>query len=123
MGLDWPHFWVAVDAHDRVVGCAQVKPHGDGTQELASVAVRPGWRGEGIASKLIARLQELQDPPLWLTCRSSLVPFYRRFGFVEVQDDSVMPRHFRRIRRLMNGVMKILPRSEYLAVMKWSAPA
>jgi len=48
-GLDWHHFWVAVDAQDSLLGCGQLKPHGDGSLELASIAVQPQQRGKGIA--------------------------------------------------------------------------
>lgn len=120
MGLSWPQFWVAVDADERIVGCAQIKEHREGARELASVAVRRPWRGNGIASALIRRLVAESEPPLWLTCRSSLIGFYRRFGFNEVADDQQMPRILRRVRRLVNGVFQLLPRGEYLAVMTWS---
>lgn len=119
MGLDWPRFWVAVDDQERIVGCAQVKEHGDGARELASVAVRPEWRKRGVASDLIRHLMAEHGPPLWLTCRSSLTGFYTRYGFIEVTDDQVMPRLLRRVRRLMNGVFRLLPKGEYLAVMVW----
>ena len=36
--LGWPRFLVAEDG-GRVVGVAQIKPHGDGSRELASLAV------------------------------------------------------------------------------------
>jgi N-acetylglutamate synthase-like GNAT family acetyltransferase len=120
MGLDWPRFWVAVDGQDWIVGCAQVKEHGDGARELASVAVRPAWRRRGVAADLVRHLMELHGPPLWLTCRSSLTEFYARFGFREVDEDPEMPRLLRRVRRLMNGVFRLLPKGEYLAVMVWS---
>ena len=42
LGLDWRRFVVAVDEEGAVIGCGQVKPHGDGTRELASIAVAPG---------------------------------------------------------------------------------
>ncbi|HSR48163.1 MAG TPA: GNAT family N-acetyltransferase [Anaerolineales bacterium] len=119
LGLDWPRFLVAVDSKNRILGCAQVKEHGDGSRELASVAVRPPWRGQGIAAAMIRRLIQDNAPPVWLTCRSTLTPFYRRFGFEEVEDDGQMPRLLRRVRRLMNGVFHLLPNGEYLAVMAW----
>lgn len=119
MGLNWPRFLVAVDSQDRIFGCAQVKEHADGLRELASVAVRPAWRGRGVATALIRRLMEENDPPLWLTCRSSLIPFYRLFDFAEIEDNTSLPRRLRRVRRLMNGVFHLLPSGEYLAVMVW----
>ena len=46
-GLDWRRFVLAVTPEEALIGCGQVKPHGDGTQELASIAVVPSWRGRG----------------------------------------------------------------------------
>ena len=39
MGLDWRRFTIARSAQGVLVGCGQLKPHGDGTVELASIAV------------------------------------------------------------------------------------
>jgi len=82
--LDWHRFLVAIDPEGRLVGCGQVKPHADGSRELASIAVRPRWRGRGVAGEIIRRLMAQEGPPLWLMCRSDLAGFYRRFGFVPV---------------------------------------
>src|SRR3989304_5329525 len=46
-GLDWRRFQVAVDPGGRLVGCGQVKPHADGSRELASIAVPPKGRIDG----------------------------------------------------------------------------
>ena len=43
-GLDWRRFVVAEDQNGEFVGCGQVKPHRDGSQELASLAVAEAWR-------------------------------------------------------------------------------
>ena len=39
--LDWRRFIVAEDENGSVVACVQVKPHGDGSRELASLVVLP----------------------------------------------------------------------------------
>ena len=117
-GLDWRRFLVAVDDGDRLLGCGQVKPHGDGSREVASIAVRPAWRRVGVASAIIRDLLRLHPPPLWLTCRSSLTGFYGRFGFEEVLLTEAMPRYFRRIVRLVR-IAGRLGAGEHLAVMIW----
>ena len=50
MALDWRRFLVVVDEQHRVIGCGQVKPHADGTRELASLAVVPEWQRQGIGT-------------------------------------------------------------------------
>jgi len=81
LGLDWRRFVVVPDGNGRVIGCGQIKPHRDGSWELASVVVAPTWRGQGVARAVIEHLLTGSPRPLWLTCVSPLVPFYTRFGF------------------------------------------
>ncbi len=118
MSLDWEHFVVAVDEEGRLVGCGQVKRHKDGSRELASIAVEEVWRQRGIASGLVADLQDRHGPPLWLTCQSSLVTLYQRFGFDEVSDPEMLPRYFRKVLRLVR-MFRWLGPGERLAVMLW----
>jgi N-acetylglutamate synthase-like GNAT family acetyltransferase len=118
--LDWRRFLVAVDGENRLVGCGQVKPHADGSRELASIAVRPKWRMRGVASEIIHRLKTEVGPPLWLMCRSDLTEFYRRFGFVSIVDAGQMPRYFRRVYRLAAAAARVLPGDNPMAVMMWN---
>jgi N-acetylglutamate synthase-like GNAT family acetyltransferase len=118
-GLDWRRFLVAVDAGGRLIGCGQVKPHADGSRELASIAVRPSGRRRGLASQIIRRLMTEAGHPLWLMCRSDLAGFYRRFGFVSIEDPQRMPRYFRRVYRLAAAAARILPGDNPMAVMMW----
>ncbi len=111
-GLRWQRFLVAVAPDGQVIGCAQIKPHADGSRELASVVVDPAWRGRGVARALIKRLLETNTPPLYLTCRAALGDFYARFGFHTVPREE-MPRYFRRIARLAGFV------DVPLLVMRW----
>ena len=53
MGLDWRRFIIAVDKDDHLVGCGQVKQHKDGSLELASIAVQPDWRKQGVARAIV----------------------------------------------------------------------
>ena len=117
--LDWRRFLVAVDEAGKLIGCGQVKPHRDGSRELASIAVRPKWRRRGLASEIIRRLMAEAGPPLWLMCRADLAAFYRRFGYVAVEDPTAMPTYFRRVYRLATAAGRLLPGDAKMAVMKW----
>jgi N-acetylglutamate synthase-like GNAT family acetyltransferase len=119
--LDWQRFVVVIDRQGKLVGCGQVKPHSDGSRELASIAVRPKWRRRGLASEVIRRLMADAGPPLWLICRSELAGFYRRFEFVSVNDPDRMPRYFRRVYRLATTAARFLPGDNPMAVMQWGA--
>ena len=93
-GLDWRRFIVAVDEAGRLVGCGQMKPHRDGTRELASIAVQPERQGQGIGHALIERLLTQNPRPLYLMCRANLEPYYRKFHF-QVVNSKEMPRSYR----------------------------
>ena len=99
MGLDWRRFIVAETTDGQFAGCAQLKPHGDGSVELASLAVVPAMRGQGLAGTLIHRLSGEAPRPLYLTCRSPLGVFYEKFGF-SVVEQARMPRYFKRLSRI-----------------------
>jgi len=119
-GLDWERFVLAESAREGVIGCAQIKPHRDGSQELASLVVASEWRGQGVARMIIERL--LRDHPgeMYLMCRSSLGPLYKKFGFREVEQDE-MPKYFRLIKRLSRVVEVLQREGETLLVMKREA--
>lgn len=117
--LDWRRFLVAIDRQGKLIGCGQVKPHRDGSRELASIAVRPKWRSRGVASEIIRRLMAEAGPPLWLMCRSHLAGFYLRYGFVSFRDEARMPRYFRRVYRLASVAARLLPGDNPMAVMAW----
>jgi amino-acid N-acetyltransferase len=116
-GLDWERFLVAESRQGEVIGCVQIKPHRDGSCELASLVVAPEWRGQGIARALIERFLAEHPGEIYLMCRSSLGPLYEKFGFRAIEE-AEMPKYFQRIKRLTR-IMDIL-RSEgvHLLVMK-----
>lgn len=116
-GLDWRRFLVAVSLQGEVIGCGQVKPHRDGSQELASIAVHPGWRKRGVARSLVAELCAAHPGDLYLMCRAELGSMYEKFGFRRLALEE-MPLYFQRISRLA-GLLELL-RSEGsgLLVMK-----
>ena len=121
-GLDWRRFILAVNAEGQVIGCGQVKMHHERTglvlRELASIAVRPAWRGQGVASAVIDNLLAAHAPPIYLTCRASLGPFYERFGF-QIAHEALMPAYFRRVNRLMRALQRMRLVHEELLVMVW----
>ncbi len=105
-GLDWQRFLVA-DADGQVVGIGQVKPHPDGSRELASIAVIPERQRQGIAHQVIKALLAREHEPLYLMCRSEMSPFYVQFGF-QLITRSQMPPYFRRIARLTGFITPII---------------
>lgn len=115
-GLDWRRFLVAVDSTGLIIGCGQIKPHRDGSQELASLVVAPSWRGKGVARALIERLITSHAGVLYLMCQSSLGPLYQKFGFYTLHEDQ-MPRYFRRVSKLVGLAEVLLQRGETLLVM------
>ena len=118
MALDWQRFLVAVDENDHVIGTGQVKPHSDGTHELASIAVDPCCRGQGIAHAIIERLLADSPRPLYLTCRSSMQGFYVQFGFEVVQNPARLPPYFRHMDTLGKTMQRLHFFKEPLLVMK-----
>ena len=116
MQLDWRRFTVAVSG-DRMIGCAQLKPVSGGLTELASLAVRPKYRHQGLARALIEHLLAEAPRPVYLTCRSSLGELYERFGFRALDVDD-MPAYYRRLQRLAGLFMELTRRNESLLVMK-----
>jgi len=119
LGLDWRRFLVAEEA-GQIVAIGQIKPHNDGSRELASIAVIPSRQGQGVGSALVSVLLAGASAPLYLTCRAGLQAYYARFGFRTIGPEE-MPPYFRRVARLMNLFAPAgRPR---LLVMRWDGPA
>jgi amino-acid N-acetyltransferase len=121
-GLDWRRFILAVSEGGEVIGCGQIKPHRDGSNELASIAVVPEWRRRGVAGSIIQSLIEIHPGDLYLECRSSLGTYYARFGF-RLMAEAGMPPSFRLISRAARWLQKLSIFKEGLLVMKRSATA
>jgi N-acetylglutamate synthase-like GNAT family acetyltransferase len=100
MDLNWRHFIVAELGDGTFIGCGQLKPHKDGSLEMASLAVDETFRGQGVARVLVERLMVEGTRPLYLMCRPGLQSLYEKFGF-QVIDMEAMPPYFQRICRLM----------------------
>jgi N-acetylglutamate synthase-like GNAT family acetyltransferase len=116
IGLVWQRFVVAIDEQDRVIGCGQIKPHGDGTRELASIAVVPERQSQGIGTLIIQHLLKNEPLPLFLTCRSTVGPYYQKFGFKQVRPE-LLPPYFRRIWRVANLLSHLFPGTSKMWVM------
>jgi N-acetylglutamate synthase-like GNAT family acetyltransferase len=115
-GLKWPRFVLAVLPNDEIIGCAQIKPHADGSREFASLAVVPAWQGKGVARVLIEHLLAHHPGALHLMCRATLGPFYEKFGFRPLAEED-MPPYFRRIKRLTKVAEFLMHEGETLLVM------
>jgi N-acetylglutamate synthase-like GNAT family acetyltransferase len=117
MDLDWRRFLVAVDEQGRVIGSGQIKPHRDGSRELASIATHPAWRGQGVASAIIRRLLAENPPPLYLETAAHNRGFYPRFGF-RILELAEMPAELARNARIMAWIKRhLFPDVEELLVM------
>lgn len=116
-GLDWRRFVVAELPTGEVIGCGQIKPHGKQVLELASIAVHRDHRRRGVAAAVIRRLLEDAPRPLYLMCRSTLGPFYEKFGFRAI-DREEMPVYFRRVTQVAGLIEALARAGETLLVMK-----
>jgi len=116
-GLDWKRFIVAINERGRAIGCGQVKPHGGGIRELASIAVHPEYRGQGIARAVIESLLNENPRPLYLMCMSHNGAMYKKFGFHPLADEK-MPRYFSRIKKIFSLADVFRKFDEELLVMK-----
>ena len=117
MGLDWQHFVIAADESDAMLGCGQLKRHQGDVMELASIAVEPPYRNQGIARAIIEHLIVQGPRPLYLTCRASLGPFYEKWGFRPIGRDE-MPSYFRRLSRVAAAMSHLFSGDDGLLVMK-----
>jgi N-acetylglutamate synthase-like GNAT family acetyltransferase len=116
-GLDWKRFVVAFNDRDEMIGCGQLKPHGQDVLELASIAVCPEHQGKGVARAIIEHLLKDSPRPLYLMCQSGLGPLYEKFGFHALPYEE-MPRYYQRISKLAGLVTTLARREEHLLVMK-----
>jgi GNAT superfamily N-acetyltransferase len=116
-GLKWERFMMAQSEDGQVIGCCQVKPHGDGSDELASLVVHPDWRGQGVARALIEYFSATYEGDLYLMCRSNLGPLYGKFGYRTVLPQD-LPRYFQRIVRMLGLFERMRSSGERVLIMK-----
>jgi amino-acid N-acetyltransferase len=120
MSLNWPNFVVAEDG-GAIVGIGQVKTHGDGSRELASIAVVPAHQSQGIGSAVIKTLLAREQGVVHLTCRRELQGYYERFGFRRLQP-AEFPLYFKRLVPIINVVARLLG-IEILVMRRDAAPS
>jgi len=116
LDLDWRRFVVAEEG-GQIVGVGQVKPHGDQSRELASLAVIPARQGQGIGAKIIHALLARETGVVFLMCRHTLERYYVRFGFRRVEREQMTP-YFRRMIRLANFFAGLTHAGMRVIVMK-----
>jgi N-acetylglutamate synthase-like GNAT family acetyltransferase len=103
--LQWPRFMVA--EHDRrIVGVAQLRLHPDGACELASLAVTPSARGQGVATRLVDALLQSQTSEVFTLIDRPYVDHFRRWGFREV-DRAGLPGSVTRVYRIGRAVTTV----------------
>lgn len=116
-GLNWERFLVALTPNGDFIGCGQIKPHSDGTRELASVAVEPKWRGRGVGRAIIESLLAYNPGDLYLMCQSNLGPLYEKFDFHTITE-AEMPTYFRRVSKLAGVLSNLAKAGERLLIMR-----
>ena len=118
MNLQWPNFVVA-EEDGEMVGMGQVKSHGDGSRELASIAVLPTRQGQHIGTAVIkALLAREAGVVLHLSCRRELEGYYERFGFKRLEP-AAYPPYFRRTTLLIGRITRFF--GLHLLVMRREA--
>lgn len=120
MSLHWPNFVVAEEGGE-IVGIGQVKTHGDGSRELASIAVIPARQSQGIGGAVIKALLAREHGVVHLTCRRQLQGYYERFGFRRL-DPAEFPLYFRRLIPIINAVARLV-RTQVLVMRREAAPS
>lgn len=120
MNLNWPNFVVAEDGGE-IVGIGQVKTHGDGSRELASIAVIPARQSQGIGGAIIKTLLAREQAVVYLTCRRELQGYYERFGFRRL-DAAEFPPYFSRMIPFINSVARLVG-TQILVMRREAAPS
>ena len=115
--IKWRQFTVAVDDDTgEIVSIGQIKKHGDGSEELASIATVPAYQRRGLAHQVIERLIAGHTGRLFLTCLNTMSPFYEQFGF-RVIDKQEMTPYYRRLVKLVNAYEVLSSSGRSLNVM------
>ena len=120
-GLDWERFTVAETPSGGVIGCVQIKPHRDGSDELASLVVASDYQGQGIARALAEQITGLYEGTLYLMCRATLGGFYEKFGFRGIHNPEALPTYFRRISKLASLAEVLSKDGDSLLIMMRSS--
>ena len=91
--IDFEQFWVA-EEENKIIGCVRIK-NINGCFELASLAVLPKHRKQGIGSELMKMIiNNSAERPLYLLCSDENINFYQKFGF-KITDIKNLPEALR----------------------------
>ena len=83
---------IVAESDDTPVGLGRLVPVAPGVGELGGITVFPEFRGQGIASAIVADLlQRSPYPALYCVPFAHLEPFYGSFGFLPVADPATVP--------------------------------
>jgi N-acetylglutamate synthase-like GNAT family acetyltransferase len=116
--LKWRQFVVAVDDDTgEIVSIGQIKKHNDGSEELASIATVPAFQRRGLAHQVIEHLLAGHTGRLFLTCLSTMSPFYEQFGF-RVIDEKEMTPYYRRLMKMFRAYTLVSHSDHELNVMR-----
>lgn len=118
--LAWERFLVALDTAGELIGCVQIKPHGDSSRELASLAVAAQSQSQGVARALVEAILAQHPGVLYLMCQARLGVFYEKFRFHSVPMNE-MSTYFRRISKLAGVVLAMRAAEEQLLIMRRDA--
>ena len=79
-------FWVAVDEHDRVLGCGALHVMWEDLAEIRTVAVDPACRGRKIGHKIVSRLLDVARDlgVARVFCLTFETRFFGSFGFTAI---------------------------------------
>lgn len=112
--VNWQHFLVLETDKGNIIGCGKILPHNGGNWEVASLSIEKRWRGQGGALVGGKYILEHAPRPLWGLCQPRYLPFYRRFGAMEITDPRRIPTFLKRRLRTFNIIMKLNKRRENL---------
>jgi amino-acid N-acetyltransferase len=77
--LHWENFLLA-EHEGQIIAMGQLKPYPDCT-ELGSLVTLRQYRGQKVASRIIAALEAKAKFPLYLICRDKMEAYYQRFAY------------------------------------------
>lgn len=79
---------------DKLIGMGRVLSDGASDGYIQDIIVRPEYRGRGIGQELVKRLRDycIEHDLEWigLVAEKGTVPFYQRFGFTPIPEDTFM---------------------------------
>lgn len=124
LDLHWFNFIVAV-ADGRLIGAAQMRCHGDGSRELASLVVEASHRRRGLAAQLINALLDREPGRVFMITSRARAGYFARWGFAPVAIDNASARVKRNYRMGHYGgrVMSVLQRRSFNPLIILERPA